>query len=273
MTDKTINVFSLIISATSLITTIFIAFRTNKITKNQGKESTALSKLNNKLTEKIRESVEYLAPAQIDFKISNIEHPMNSISHIDLTIDDYLFGTTLKIQSDLKKYHGQIIKNYIFYKKYNGDIFKKSFEKTIKIDLCNKSKEKLIYIHSHFFVIYIDSAFKIHRIFVEIIAEATTGSLGNKSMSKIFIPTGRETHQELGQKMGKVLYRTFDELDLVENSYKEINNKNWKNGYTNRKEALNQEELNDLEKQKFNSSEIMEEIKEINKTFNVLGFN
>lgn len=69
------------------------------------------------------------------------------------------------------------------------------------------------------------------------------------------------------------MYRTWNEFDLVENAYEQISNNDWKNGYTNEKESLNKEEINDLKKQEFNSSQIMEEIKEINKTFSDLGFN
>lgn len=273
--NKVINNLSLLIAIASLIATIYIAYHTNRITKKQGEESTALSKLNNELTKKIQESVEYLSPAQIEFKISSIDRPNNKIkSYIDRKIKDYLYGTTLKIQSDLEKHHGQIIKKYIFYKKYNKDTLKKSFRDTIEIDLCSKNKDPdLDYIHSHFFVVYVDTAFKIHKILVEILAKATTKSCGCSNRSVLYIPNGKETRQELEQKSGIILYRTWDEFGLVENAYKQISNNDWKNGYTNEKENLSEKEIDDFKKQEFNSSKIMEEIKEINKTFSDLGLN
>lgn len=73
-----VNIVSLVVSIISLAATIIIAIHTFKITKKQGEDSTTLSQLNNEITEKIRESVEYLSPAQIKFKISCIEHPMKA---------------------------------------------------------------------------------------------------------------------------------------------------------------------------------------------------
>lgn len=270
MFNEIINVLSLIVAIVALIATIIIATHTNKITKKQSNENTNLSKLNNELTEKIHESVEYLSPAQIEFKISSIKHPLRSAGYIDRNTDHYIYGTTLKIQSILEELHGQIIKNYIFYKKCDGTTLKQSFKNPIEIDLFSINKaDDLNYIHSHFFIVYVDSALKIHRILVEIIAEATSKSHGNSNDSAVYVPNGKEAEQE----SGSILYRIWNEFDLVENSYKQISNNDWKNGYTNEKESLNEKEINDLKKQEFNSSKIMEEVKEINKTFSDLGFN
>lgn len=269
-----INLVSLAASIISSVATITITILTLKITKKQGEDSTTLSQLNNEITEKIRESVEYLSPAKIKFKISSIKHPLKSTGYTDRDTDHYIYGTTLKIQSIVKKFHGQIIKNYVFYKKCDGTTLKQSFKNSIEIDLFNINKDDdLNYIHNHFFVVYVDSTLKIHRILVEIIATATSKSHGNYNKSNIYVPSGKETRQELEQKSGSILYRIWDEFDLIENSYKQINSNDWKNGYTNKKESLNKKEINDLEKQEFNSSEIMEEVKEINKTFSDLGFN
>ncbi|MBM6863196.1 hypothetical protein [Ligilactobacillus aviarius] len=274
MFNKIINVLSLIVAIAALIATITIAIHTNKITKKQGEENTNLSRLNNKLTEKIHESVEYLSPAQIEFKVSSIKHPLRSAGYIDRNTDHYIYGTTLKIQGSLEKFHGQIIKNYIFYKKCDGTTLKQSFNNSIEIDLFSINKDDdLNYIHSHFFIVYVDSALKIHRILVEIIAKATSKSHGNSNNSAVYVPNGKEAHQESEQESGSILYRIWNEFDLVENSYKQTSNNDWKNGYTNEKENLNEKEIDDLKKQEFNSSKIMEEIKEINKTFSDLGFN
>lgn len=274
MINEIVNILSLIVSLMALIATVIIAIHTNTITKKQGEESTTLSQLNNEITEKIRESVEYLSPAQIKFTISSIKHPLRSAGYIDRNTDHYIYGTTLKIQGSLEKTHGQIIKNYVFYKKCDGTTLKQSFKNSIEIDLFNINKDDdLNYIHSHFFVVYVDSALKIHRILVEIIATATSKSHGNTNTSTIHVPNGKETRQELEQKSGSILYRIWNEFDLVENSYEQINNNDWRNGYNNEKESLNKKQINDLEKQEFNSSQIMEEIKEINKTFSNLGFN
>lgn len=107
----TINIVSLIVSIISSVATISIAIHTFKITKKQGEDSTTLSQLNNEITEKIHESVEYLSPAQIEFKVSSIKHPLRSAGYIDRNTDHYIYGTTLKIQGSLEKFHGQIIKN------------------------------------------------------------------------------------------------------------------------------------------------------------------
>ncbi|HEM5184746.1 TPA: hypothetical protein U1314_001767 [Streptococcus suis] len=274
------NIFSNIISLISLIASIYLAIKANKVAKDLAKQSDSLSNLGIELARTANDIAIHSSLLKFE---PNIDVHRAKSSTI-LMGKDELSGTTLSISGALSLEHGKIAQVYLINKdsgiSQSVDFISKTekiyssekkflankVEVSHKFELNNLGNTEIV--SGNFYIVIIDETFKLHRLLLQIVSDSD-------QHSGSYIAT-LEVNSVRKPRNIEVFYRIFTDLDFIE--YENIENRTeWINTIKQTSETNYGRRIGDRNSKldsykKIDYKELVDDIEKINKHFEYFGF-
>ncbi|HEL2196366.1 hypothetical protein V9Z70_09795 [Streptococcus suis] len=274
------NIFSNIISLISLIASIYLAIKANKVAKDLAKQSDSLSNLGIELARTANDIAIHSSLLKFE---PNIDVHRAKSSTI-LMGKDELSGTTLSISGALSLEHGKIAQVYLINKdsgiSQSVDFISKTekiyssekkflankVEVSHKFELNNLGNTEIV--SGNFYIVIIDETFKLHRLLLQIVSDSD-------QHSGSYIAT-LEVNSVRKPRNIEVFYRIFTDLDFIE--YENIENRTeWINTIKQTSETNYGRRTGDRNSKldsykKIDYKELVDDIEKINKHFEYFGF-
>lgn len=291
---------NILLSVTSILVTCYIAKKTFRISNENEKATKEFNEINKKLIDISNKLVN--RSIILNYKIADVtsdvangnddENFQESALKLNSGVQSSR-GTTIMMNINIVSSFGAIIGVYsVFFEKGNLNVKEERFyerknlefenlPKNVNVSLkkewlifdknksSNEKKEK--YIQGHFFLIAIDSTYKIHKILIEFISEITQNNVLTEDGRLVFTRNKRmikgSERYELPKKL--LYYRMLDEFDLITYPNYPIYNNNTR--WNSNNNELENEEMKE-NYTTLSSNDLKDKIEMINKRFGDLGF-